>query len=159
MDMFDSVGDTPSMQVVKWMSVGLLSVALGALSSHASDQSEPAKSSDKISEPAGATTSSNANADNTAENKRDHEDATLTPGDQGHSKADREMTAKIRRAMMKNKQLSMTAKNIKIITVDGKVTLRGPVKTAEERSTIDSIVQQVGPSSLDNQLEVETPKK
>ncbi len=147
------------MQVVKWMSVGLLSVGLGAVSADASDQLKPSNSAGKISEPAGAASSSDANADNTVENKRDRDDATLTPGDQGHSKADRQITAKIRRAITKDKQLSTTAKNIKIITVDGKVTLRGAVKTAEERSTIDSIVQQAGPSSLDNQLEVEPPKK
>ncbi|MGZ4961321.1 MAG: BON domain-containing protein [Limisphaerales bacterium] len=147
------------MQVVKWMSVGLLSVGLGTVTAHASDQLPTTNASGKISEPAGATSSTNANADNTVHNKRDREDATLTPGDQGHSKTDRQMTAKIRRAIMKDKQLSMTAKNIKIITIDGKVTLRGPVKTAEERSMIDLIVQQAGPTSLDNQLEVETPKK
>jgi osmotically-inducible protein OsmY len=132
-------------------------MGLGAVRARGSDQSTQSKASVKVTEPSGATKDSKA--DNTAENKRDRDDATLTPGDQGHSKADREMTAKIRRAIVKNKQLSTTAKNIKIITVEGKVTLRGPVKTAEERSTIDSIVQQASPSSSDNQLEVEAPKK
>src|ERR1041385_8893131 len=65
--------------------------------------------------------------DNTAVNARDRDDNTLTPGDQGTSEADREVTRNIRRALMKNDQLSTTAKNIKIITVNGKVTLRGPV--------------------------------
>jgi len=145
------------MQVVKWVGVGLVCMSLGAVSAPASDRSTQSKASVKVTEPSGAAADSEA--DNTAENKRDRDDATLTPGDQGHSKADREMTAKIRRAIVKNKQLSTTAKNIKIITIEGKVTLRGPVKTADERSTIDSIVQQAGPVSLDNQLEVETSKK
>jgi hyperosmotically inducible protein len=140
------------MQVVKWVSVGLVSLGLGACSSFAS---EPLDAGGKISEPAGATANPQATAENTGQNKRDRENATLTPGDQGNSKADREMTAKIRRAVVKDKQLSTTAKNIKIITIDGKVTLRGPVKNPQERSIINGIAQKASPSSLDNQLEVE----
>ena len=140
------------MQAVRWVSVGLLSVGLGVVSSFASDQVSISR---QLSESARATTGSNISANNTAANKRDRENATLTPGDQGNDRADLDMTAKIRRAVVHNKQLSTTAKNIKIITVDGKVTLRGPVKSAQERAAIYSIVQKVGPSSLDNQLEVE----
>jgi hyperosmotically inducible protein len=156
MDIFDCVDDVCFMQVVKWMSVSMVSLALGAVSSFASDQ---VAISGKVSEPAGANVEATANADNTARNKRDRDEATLTPADQGHSKSDREMTAKIRRAVVKNDQLSITAKNIKIITVDGKVTLRGPVKSAQERSIIDSIAQKAHAGSVDNQLEVETAKK
>ena len=150
------------MQVVKWVGVGLLCAGLGTLCGRASEvTSQPAgaESSVNISESAGAKSGASVDADNTSKNKRDRENATLTPGDQGHSKADREMTARIRRAVVKNDQLSMTAKNIKIITVNGKVTLRGPVKSAEERSVINGIAQEAKPSSLDNQLEVETAKK
>lgn len=93
-------------------------------------------------------------ADNTGLNERDRSGATLTPGDQGGSDADREMTRKIRRAITSNDQLSADAKNIKIITIDGKVTVRGPVKTEEERKAIASILQQSGVQSVDNQLEV-----
>ncbi|MDB6056380.1 MAG: hypothetical protein JWO95_224 [Verrucomicrobiales bacterium] len=150
------------MHVAKWVGVGLLCAGLGTVSGRAADETNQppgAEASANISESAGATTGSNADANNTSKNKRDRDDATLTPGNQGHSKADREMTAKIRRAIVKNDQLSMTARNIKIITVDGKVTLRGPVKTSEERSVIDDIVKEVKPSSVDNQLEVEGAKK
>jgi len=100
--------------------------------------------------------SSKQDADNTGRNERDRSDATLTPGDQGNSEADREITRRIRRAINKESQLSTTAKNIKIITADGKVTLRGPVKTDAERKLVDSIVQQQGVASFDNQLEVKT---
>src|SRR4051794_7144214 len=134
------------MQVVKWVGVGLLCAGLGTLSGRASNETNQppgAEATANILESAGAKTGSDADANNTSKNKRDRDDATLTPGNQGHSKSDRDMTAKIRRAIVKNDQLSMTAKNIKIITVDGKVTLRGPVKSAQERSVIDGIVQQV----------------
>lgn len=140
------------MRLAKWLSVGYLAVGLGTVAVFAS---EPVDAGTKISEPAGATANPNPNADNTAVNKRDRENATLTPADQSNSKADLEMTAKIRRAIVHDKRLSTTAKNIKIITIDGKVTLRGPVQTAQERSIIDGIAQQIGPGSLDNQLEVE----
>ena len=63
---------------------------------------------------------------------------------------------KIRRAIMNDDALSTYAKNIKIITIDGKVTLRGPVKNAEELNTIQSIARQAGVTSLDSQLEVKT---
>ena len=88
-------------------------------------------------------------------NKRDKSGDTLTSGDQGNSEADRELARKIRREITKNNQLSTTAKNIKIIAAEGKVTLRGPVKTAEEKNQIASIAEKVqGASSVDNQLEV-----
>ncbi len=112
---------------------------------------------------AGATAADQTNAnrastatspDNTGLNTRDRSDATLTPGDQGGTEADRELTRRIRRAITSNDQLSTDAKNIKIITTNGKVTLRGPVKDQQEQKTIESVVQQMGVTSLDNQLEV-----
>jgi hyperosmotically inducible protein len=54
--------------------------------------------------------------------------------EQGGSEADRTITSpsRIRKAVIAHDGLSMNAKNTKIITVDGVVTLRGPVKTEEE---------------------------
>jgi osmotically-inducible protein OsmY len=102
------------------------------------------------------TSSSATEADNSGRNVRDRSDATLTPGDQGTTEADRETTRKIRRAITANDQLSISAKNIKIITTDGKVTLRGPVNSTQELQTVQSIIQQLGIASVDNQLEVKT---
>jgi hyperosmotically inducible protein len=95
-------------------------------------------------------------ADNTAKNVRDRNDATLTPGDQGTSPADREITQKIRKALvMDTTGYSATAKNIKIITVNGKVTLRGPVKTDAEKTGIVTIAKSVaGEGNVEDQLEV-----
>jgi hypothetical protein len=92
--------------------------------------------------------------DNTGKNVRDRSEASPTPEDQGGSAADRELTQRIRRAITDNNQLSTDAKNIKIITTNGKVTLRGPVKNQQELQTINSLVQQMGVTSVDNQLEV-----
>jgi hyperosmotically inducible protein len=87
--------------------------------------------------------SQSTNPDNTRVNRRDRGGATLTPMDQGPSDADRKITRDIRQAVMKDSTLSFTAKNVKIITVDGKVTLRGPVKTEAERSAIEAAARKV----------------
>jgi hyperosmotically inducible protein len=102
------------------------------------------------------TNMAGAPADNSANNVRDRNNATLTPGDQGNSDADRTITQKIRQAIVSStNDYSMTAKNVKIITDGGKVTLRGPVKNAEEKSGIESIAKTVaGDANVDNQLEV-----
>ena len=94
-------------------------------------------------------------ADNSRVNKRDKGD-TLTPMDQGSSEADRKMTQQIRQEVMKDKSLSFTAKNVKIITINGKVTLRGPVKTEAERTAIESAARRVAGSgaAVDSQLEL-----
>ena len=56
---------------------------------------------------------------------------------------------------MKDGSLSFTAKNVKIITINGKVTLRGPVKTDQERAAIEAAAKQVaGATQVDNQIEV-----
>lgn len=98
-----------------------------------------------------------APADNTDKNERDRSGAALTPGDQGGSEADRTVTQQVRQGVVANDALSTTGKNVKIITVDGVVTLRGPVKSPEEKATIASIAQRVnGVKRVDNQLETVT---
>lgn len=98
-----------------------------------------------------------ADADNTKKNVRDKEGDTLTPLDQGGSEADRTITQKIRKAVVAHDDLSMNAKNVKIITVDGAVTLRGPVKSTAEKSAIAKIAKDVaGTKNVDDQLEVES---
>jgi hyperosmotically inducible protein len=97
----------------------------------------------------------NAAADNTEKNERDRNPSALTPGDQGSSETDRTISQQIRQSVVKDDALSMTGKNVKIITVGGVVTLRGPVKTSSEKSTIAGIAQNVqGVKRVDNQLEV-----
>ena len=98
-------------------------------------------------------------ADNTGKNVRDRGDDTLTATDQGGSAPDRELTAKIRKAIVDDDALSTNAQNVKIITRDGAVTLRGPVKSPEEKAAVASKAQQVaGVKRVDNQLEIERSK-
>lgn len=95
-------------------------------------------------------------ADNTGRNVRDREEGSVTPLDQGSSEADRDITARIRREIVANDALSTNAQNAKIVTRDGVVTLRGPVKTPEERDAIAAVAQRTpGVKRVDNQLEVE----
>ena len=94
------------------------------------------------------------NATNTKINDRDRHGA-LTPMDQGGSAAERNITAVIRRGVVADKALSFTAKNVKIITNGTKVTLRGPVKSDQERSAIETHAKQApGVTEVDNQIEV-----
>ena len=94
-------------------------------------------------------------ADNTKKNERDRKDGALTPMDQGNNQSDLDITTKIRQAVMEDDSLSFTAKNVKIITVKGKVTLRGPVNSAAERAAIDAAAKRIaGAGKVDNQLEV-----
>jgi osmotically-inducible protein OsmY len=93
--------------------------------------------------------------DNTGRNVRDRGGATLTPGDQSETEADRTLTQRIRQAVVADDALSTTAKNVKIITVNGVVTLRGPVKTMAEKRTIEATAQQIaGADKVDSQLEL-----
>jgi osmotically-inducible protein OsmY len=131
----------------------LFSTGCGQSSSN-SDKGSPGDASVQSSGTASSGTA-DKDVDNTGVNKRDRSDNSLTAADQTGSKSDRELTRKIRREIVKNKDLSTTAKNIKIITKDGKVTLRGPVKNEEERNIIVAAVKTAaGDAQVDNQLEV-----
>ena len=94
-------------------------------------------------------------ADNTGKNKRDVHGATKTPEDQSEKEGDRKITQNIRSAIEKDDSFSVNGKNVKIITRDGKVTLRGPVNSIEEKQRIrEKARQAVGVTSVDDQLEV-----
>lgn len=97
-------------------------------------------------------------ADNTDKNQRDRSGETKTPGDQSNSPEDLKITQTIRQAVVKDGSLTMTAKNVKIITAGGMVTLRGPVDTAEEKVKIEKLAKATaGDSKVDSQLEVKAP--
>jgi hypothetical protein len=96
--------------------------------------------------------------ENTERNARDKGGATLTPQDQKENRSDINITAAIRRSVVKNKSLSLDAHNAKIITRDGVVTLRGPVKNASEKHKLQSLAEKTrGIKQVDNQLEPKTP--
>jgi hyperosmotically inducible periplasmic protein len=99
-------------------------------------------------------------ADSTEKNVRDRDDnATLTPSDQAQgSKQDVDKTRRIRKALMSDKTLSTNAQNIKIVTLKGRTTLRGPVKNlAEQESILKKARKVVGTKNVENQLEVTGP--
>lgn len=105
--------------------------------------------------PAPAPAAANgAKPDNTKMNERDRK-STLTPIDQGNSGPELKITAAIRKAMVGSKSLSFNAKNAKVITTGTKVTLRGPVKSDEEKAEIEKVAKATeGVTDVDNQLEV-----
>jgi hyperosmotically inducible periplasmic protein len=95
------------------------------------------------------------NTDNSAKNKRDRSGETQTSGDQSNTKEDVDLTAAIRRAVVKDGSLSSTAKNIKIITAGQTATLRGPVNSAEEKAKVEQLAKSAAPrAKIDNQLEI-----
>jgi len=95
-------------------------------------------------------------ADNTKKNARDRDSGAVTPMDQGNSAADLEMTQKIRQAIVAAESLSGNARNIKIITRGGAVTLRGPVADEAEKARVVALVKGVtGQAPVDVQIEAE----
>lgn len=101
-----------------------------------------------------AATNEPADRTNTGVNVRDRDSTAKTPIDQNENKADINITADIRKRVVATK-MSVDAQNVKIITQDGKVTLRGPVKSEEEKQSIEEMaVAVVGADNVDSQLEV-----
>ncbi len=87
---------------------------------------------------AAQTSEAKPKPDNSAVNKRDRNSGAVTADKQKMNAADRALTAKIRRSIMADKSLSMYAHNVKIVSQDGTVTLKGPVRSDEEVKAIES---------------------
>jgi len=93
--------------------------------------------------------------DNSDVNERDRDGSLKTPIDQNENKVDIGITAAIRKSVVST-AMSVNAQNVKIITQDGVVTLRGPVKNQEEKNRIEEIAGSVaGVKTVNSQLEVE----
>lgn len=111
--------------------------------------------SEKVYKSYGADPYFSTDADNTARNVRDRQENRLTPVDQGTSDADVQMTRRIRQDILAREGLSVSARNIKVITVNGRVTLRGPVNDETEKRIIAEIANRAAQSgNVDNQLEI-----
>ena len=105
----------------------------------------------------GSETKSTTNnePDNSGVNVRERDANAKTPIDQNENQSDVDITAAIRKRVMAAK-LSTNAENAKVITQNGKVTLRGPVKSADEKKQIEDIAKDVaGPSNVESHIEVE----
>jgi hyperosmotically inducible protein len=97
--------------------------------------------------------------DNTKVNERDRNKAEPTADQQKEKRPDRDITRDIRKSITQDKSLSSYAHNVKIISQDGMVTLKGPVRSEEEKTAIESKAADiVGKDKVTSQLEVK-PKK
>lgn len=102
-----------------------------------------------------AAPSTSAQPDNSRVNTRDKAGVTATPEKQTNASADRHLLADVRKSVVNDKSLSTAAHNVKIVVAGGIVTLRGPVKTSDEKAKVEALAKQVsGVSAVDNQLEV-----
>jgi hyperosmotically inducible periplasmic protein len=103
------------------------------------------------------TNTAGRDVDNSGINQRDRDTNNLTPGDQGNTQSDIDLTQRIRKTLVMDTTYSMTAKNIKIIAVNGRVTLRGPVNSDSEKSGIEALAKNIaGDGNVDDQLEVKS---
>jgi osmotically-inducible protein OsmY len=94
------------------------------------------------------------NADNTGRNASDQ---SVTAQNQSEAQGDRDLTRRIRATLIKESNLSSSAKNVKVITRDGKVTLRGPVKSNQERQAVGNAAAGIaGKNNVNNRIEVQS---
>jgi hyperosmotically inducible periplasmic protein len=94
-------------------------------------------------------------ADNSKVNQRDRNTPEPTADQQRNAKSDREMTRKVRRALTQDKSLSIYAHNVKIITQNGMVTLKGPVRSEQEKKAVETKATEVaGDNNVTSNLDV-----
>ena len=97
--------------------------------------------------------------DNTKVNERDRNSAEATADQQKENRPDRDIARDIRRSIMQDKSLSTYAHNIKVIAQNGMVTLKGPVRSEDEKTAIEAkAAAVVGKDKVTSQLEVK-PKQ
>ena len=97
-----------------------------------------------------------APADNTKVNQRDREKTEPTADQQKENKSDRELARQVRRALVKDKSLSTYAHNVRVIARDGVVTLKGPVRSDEEKQAVEAKAAEAagGSDKIKSQIEV-----
>ena len=96
-------------------------------------------------------------ADNTKLNEQDRNANEPTADRQKDNRSDREITQQVRKAIVKDKSLSTYAHNVKVITQNGMVTLKGPVRSEEEKKAIEAKAAEVaGQDKVTNQLDVKS---
>jgi hyperosmotically inducible protein len=112
-----------------------------------------------LGSPARAQSSQQPAPDNSKTNQGDASQGATTADQQKMNPADRETTRQIRSSIMKDKSLSTYSHNVKIVTQDGKVTLKGPVRSDEEKSNIEAKAAAVaGADNVTDQLTVAPAK-
>jgi hyperosmotically inducible periplasmic protein len=94
-------------------------------------------------------------ADNTKVNERDRAKGAVTADQQKETAGDRALAKKIRQSLMNDKSLSMYAHNIKIVARGGQVTLKGPVRSEDEKASIETKATEIaGAGHVTNQISV-----
>ena len=112
-----------------------------------------------VSSTASAQDSTAPAADNTKVNQRDKDKAEPTADQQKENRPDREIARQIRRSIVQDKTLSSYAHNVKVIAQNGVVTLKGPVRSDEEKTAVEAKAAEVaGADKVTSQLEVK-PKQ
>ena len=101
-------------------------------------------------------------ADNTKVNTRDRTKGAVTADQQKETAADREITKKIRQSLVSDKSLSTYAHNVKVVAQGGHVTLKGPVRSEDEKKVIEAKATEVaGAGKVTNEISIApatTPK-
>jgi osmotically-inducible protein OsmY len=94
-------------------------------------------------------------ADNTAVNQRDRNKTEPTADQQKENSSDRETARKIRQSIVKDKSLSTNAHNVKIIAQGGTVTLKGPVRSEEEKQNVEQKAAEIaGKDNVKSEIQV-----
>lgn len=102
-----------------------------------------------------AATGTSRDADNSKVNQRDQSPHEVTAGQQSSGTRDMEITRQIRQAIVKQEGLSTYADNVKIVTINGVVTLKGPVESAAEKMKAEQLAKTVaGVTKVDNQISI-----
>ena len=95
--------------------------------------------------------------DNTKVNERDRSQNEPTADQQKDNRSDRDNTQQIRQSIMKDKSLSTYAHNIKIVTQGGQVTLKGPVRSEDEKKAIEAKATEVaGENKVTSELNIKS---
>ena len=98
--------------------------------------------------------------DNTKANQRDRSKAEPTADQGKNNTTDRDLMKKIRKSLMDDKSLSTYAHNVKVIAQDGKVTLKGPVRSEDEKRAVEQKASEVaGAGNVTDELTVKPAKK
>jgi len=140
--------------LIKLMGITLV---LGSATAMAADGVTHKASSSAMTSSSAMKSTSTKNADNTDLNDRDKNGDTLTPQKQPNSGSDIDVLAAVRSAIVDDNNLSTSAHNVKIVVVKGVVTLRGPVKSANEKARVEELTRKVaGVVSIDNRLDIDT---
>jgi hyperosmotically inducible periplasmic protein len=97
--------------------------------------------------------------DNTKMNAQDRDKAVPTADQQKDNRSDREITQQIRQSLVKDKSLSTYGHNVKIITQNGQVTLKGPVRSDDEKKAIEAKATEIaGENKVTSELKIK-PKQ